>query len=44
MGLHYNPNVEAVLDGSNYILVDRDGVLNEERPDYVKTISELIVF
>jgi D-glycero-D-manno-heptose 1,7-bisphosphate phosphatase len=44
MGVHYNPFVGLPIKGENFILIDRDGVMNEERIDYVKSVGELVVF
>lgn len=43
MGLHRNPFVEEDVRRGRFVLIDRDGVINQQRPDYVKSIAELVV-
>lgn len=41
--MHHNPFVKVDIRGGRFVLIDRDGIINEHRPDYVKSVAELVV-
>ena len=43
MGVHRNPFVKVDIIGGPFVLIDRDGVINEQRSGYVKSVRELVV-
>ena len=43
MAVHRNPFVKVDSRGTRFVLIDRDGVINEQRPDYVKSLAEFVV-
>ena len=41
---HDNPFSPKHNLENKYVLLDRDGVINEERKDYVKSLEELVIY
>jgi D-sedoheptulose 7-phosphate isomerase len=43
VSVHRNPFVKVDITGGRFVLIDRDGVISEQRRDYVKSVAELVV-
>jgi len=43
VAVHRNPFVKVNITGGPFILIDRDGVINEQRSGYVKSLAEFVV-